>query len=152
MTETPQETTEGARIIPVPRPYYIDRAEAIRRIKAGLESRSGKTWSVTGGKGTAYGWLTIDAPPKRRIYRLHNRPGTTGKDPDDYRNGQYLPTAEPGRGYAGPIDRATLAELLGKEEVHFQGEKVPAGQDFYYEYIDRAEGRTPAKIAERNWD
>jgi hypothetical protein len=48
---------------------YIDRDAAIKRIRAALKFRSGKDWSVTGGKGTAYGWIKIDAPPRRRTWR-----------------------------------------------------------------------------------
>ncbi len=43
----------------------LTRHEAIKRIKTALQKRSGKTWSVTGGRGTAWGWLRIDASPKR---------------------------------------------------------------------------------------
>jgi hypothetical protein len=46
-----------------------DRDAAIKRIKTALQRRSGKTWSVTGGRGTAWGWITIDAPPRRRTWR-----------------------------------------------------------------------------------
>ena len=56
----------------------LSRAAVIARIKRGLESRSGKRWSVTGGTGTAYGWLHIDAPPARRTWRDRPRPGATG--------------------------------------------------------------------------
>jgi len=54
---------------PTPTTDYIDRATAIKKIKAALERRSGKTWSVTGGRGTAYGWLSINAPPARRTWQ-----------------------------------------------------------------------------------
>jgi hypothetical protein len=48
----------------------MDRDVAIRLIRTALRKRSGKDWSVTGGKGTAWGWLTIDAPPRRRTWRF----------------------------------------------------------------------------------
>ena len=38
----------------------LTRDEAIGRIKASLKARSGKAWSVRGGRGTAWGWITID--------------------------------------------------------------------------------------------
>lgn len=101
----------------------IDRNEAIKRIKAGLQTRSGKTWSVTGGTGTAYGWLHISAPPKR--------------------------IDEMGR--MTEADRAELSKLLNKN-VPMQYESVPSGNDFYAEYIDRAWGRTPSKYGTRDWD
>jgi hypothetical protein len=47
----------------------LDRDEAIKRIKAALKRRSGKAWSVTGGKGTAWGWIEIDATPKNRTWQ-----------------------------------------------------------------------------------
>lgn len=53
----------------------MDRNETIKAIKTALQKCSGKTWSVTGGRGTAWGWLTIDAPPARRTW--HRR--ETGK-------------------------------------------------------------------------
>ena len=37
----------------------IDRDEAIKAIRTALKRRTGKTWSVKGGRGTAWGWLTI---------------------------------------------------------------------------------------------
>ena len=48
----------------------VGRNETIKAIRKALRARSGKSWSVTGGRGTAWGWLTIDAPPARRIYGL----------------------------------------------------------------------------------
>jgi hypothetical protein len=45
----------------------MDRKEAVKRIKAGLKAKTGKTWSVTGGRGTAWGWLRIQAPKSRRV-------------------------------------------------------------------------------------
>lgn len=50
-----------------------DRNAVIARIKSALQRRSGKSWSVTGGRGTAWGWITIDAPPTRRTWRLAAR-------------------------------------------------------------------------------
>jgi len=43
----------------------MNRNEVIKVIKENLKKRSGKSWSVTGGRGTAYGWITIDSPPSR---------------------------------------------------------------------------------------
>jgi hypothetical protein len=97
-----------------------------------LQERSGRTWNVTGGKGTAYGWITIDAPPKRKRF-------TVGGD-----IGGYNMSLE---------DRARLAELLGlPRPVHFQGESIPASSKYYAKYIDRAEGREPSVIGEQCGD
>jgi hypothetical protein len=43
----------------------VDRDETIKAIRTALKRRSGKTWSVTGGRGTAGGWINISAPPRR---------------------------------------------------------------------------------------
>lgn len=108
-----------------------DRNAVIARIKAALKARSGKTWSVTGGRGTAYGWITIDAPPARR---------TATRD------------SETGGEYTTKADRSELAALLGLDSVHLQGVSIAASSDHYREYVDRAEGRTPRAIAQAYWD
>ena len=101
------------------------RKEIIATIKTALESRSGKRWSVTGGKGTAYGWITISSPPARRE--------------------RY--------DYMSDADRAELAALLGFDKpVHMQGEDIPSSSRHYAEYIDRAEGREPQVLGEQYWD
>lgn len=125
----------------------LDRASVIRRIAAALKARSGKAWSVTGGKGTAYGWLRIDAPPKARTWSYRLPEGA----PD--RPGNYVEVDDRAAfGHTGPALRAELARLLGVEQIHPQGYSVPASNDHYREAIDRAEGREPAKIAEQYWD
>ncbi len=101
------------------------RNASIKRIKSALKERSGKVWSVTGGKGTAWGWLRITAPPSR----------------------------QEGFGYLTPADAVELTQLLGlPRAVHMQGENVPSGQDYYAEYIDRAEGRVPTEYGKQYWD
>ena len=49
----------------------LNRSELARVMKTALTARVGNDspWSVTGGRGTAYGWLHITAPPARRIWR-----------------------------------------------------------------------------------
>ena len=51
---------------------HIDRNEAIVRIRKALKTRTGKSWSVTGDRGTAWGWISVEAPPKRRVNHLPN--------------------------------------------------------------------------------
>jgi hypothetical protein len=103
----------------------LSRAETIKRIRQALKRRSGKTWSVTGGRGTAWGWISISAPPKR----LH------------------------GYGYMTETDCVELADLLGKDRpVHMQGESIPSSGDYYREYIDRAEGRDVETFGKQYWD
>jgi hypothetical protein len=126
-----------------------DRDETIKRIRTALKRRSGKAWSVTGGRGTGWGWIDIDAPPSRRTWGCRLKAGVTTDRPEDYED---YDTGQPGRSMS-PADREELGRLLGFDRgVHFQGAKVPASNDHYREYIDRAEGRTPAKVAEAYWD
>lgn len=101
----------------------LDRDETIARIRAGLRKRTGKSWSVRGHRGTAWGWITIASPPARMD-------GYTMRD----------------------SERVELAAALGLERVHQQGESVPSSGDYYREYVDRAEGRTPTRHGKPYWD
>jgi hypothetical protein len=95
---------------------HIDVKPAVAEIRRALKARSLKPfqWSVTYGRGSDYGWITITAAPKRLV------------------NGSL--TAE---------DRMVLSGLLG-ESVHHQGAMVAASSDYRQEYIDRANGRKPS--------
>jgi len=126
----------------------MDRTETIKRIRKALKDRSGKPWSVTGGRGTAYGWITIDAPPARCTWRWED-PVNGIKSDDDWRE---VNDCAPGAGHMGPDDRKKLAGLLSLDKVHFQGVSIPAASDYWQEYIDRAEGRKPTRIGEQYWD
>ncbi len=127
-----------------------DRDDTIRRIRSALQRRSGKSWSVTGGRGTAWGWITIDAPPARRTWGNRLKPDASPAQlPEDY---EEYDTGELGR-YSSPVDRDELGKLLGLDgPAHCQGVSIAASSDYYREYIDRAEGRTPAKVAQPYWD
>ena len=126
----------------------LSRAETIKRIRQALRRRSGKTWSVTGGRGTAYGWIRIDAPPARRTGKHVARPGGEIGDYD------HVDTGEPQEyGIMTPQDCVELAELLGKDRpIHPQGESIPSGNGYYREYIDRAEGREIREYGKQYWD
>lgn len=100
----------------------MDRNEAIAKIKAALKARTKTRFSVTGGKGTAYGWIHIDAMPSRE------------------------------KAGFGDVDRQELATLLGLASVHPQGLSIPAGIDYRDEYVARAEGRTPERFGVPYWD
>lgn len=101
----------------------LDRNVAIKLIRDALKKRSGKQWSVTGGRGTSWGWIEINSPPARRV--------------------NYEMT---------PADAAELAGLLGLDRAHSQGVSIAASSDHRREYIERARGQEPTKIAERYWD
>ena len=104
---------------------YMDHKDVIRRIKTSLQKRSGKSWSVTQGSGTALLWICIRPLPKR----LQDERIT-------------------------PEDAIELAGLLGLEpsKIHPQGVSIPPQDDYYQEYIDRAEGRTPSVFGVPDWD
>jgi hypothetical protein len=103
----------------------MDRNEAMRKMKAALKARSGKSWSVTGGRGTSWGWISISAPPKRLD----------------------------AHGYMTAADAAELGKLLGFDRpVHQQGESIAASTNHYLEYVARAEGRTPEVHGVAYWD
>lgn len=99
------------------------RDGAIASIRSDLRRRSGKAWSVKGGRGSVWGWITITAPPKR----LDVYGGMTDED------------------------RNELSALLG-ENVHHQGASIPAGGDYRREYVDRAAGREPVVVGRPYWD
>ena len=70
----------------------LDRNEAIRRIRAGLKKRSGRKWSVTGGTGATWGWITI----------------TSGRKNDDLGEADQKHLAEL-MGLDGPVHRQGLS-------------------------------------------
>lgn len=120
-TQPPQAPARPARK-PV---ESIDRDEAITKIRAALKGRSAKRWSVRGGRGTSWGWITIIAPPARR--------GEHGEMTDE--------------------DCKELGALFGlNRPAHFQGISVPASSAHRQEYVARAEGRQPDVIGTPYWD
>ena len=149
------------KIIPFPLPLALNppvrvpvedltRDQAIKRIRDALKLRSGKPWSVTGGTGTAWGWIRIDAPPARRTSRQLVLPGKSGQWPEDYEK-QRTDTGETG-GSITEAEAGELAALLGVDSVHHQGVSIPSGSDYWIEYVDRAEGREPRRIGIPYWD
>jgi hypothetical protein len=123
------------------------RDDAIRRIREALKRRSGKAWSVTGGRGTAWGWIKVDAPPARQTWRWVLPDGQA----DVSANYRERDTGRQG-GHTSPDERAELARLLGFDVMYFRGASIPASSAYYAEYTDRAEGRTPATLGTRYWD
>jgi hypothetical protein len=80
------------------------RSDVTKKMRQLLKARSGKAWSVTGDRGTAWGWLNIQAPPKRRI-------GEYGRTSDE--------------------DARELADLLGLDRPD-GNVSVPSGEWFHY--------------------
>lgn|SRR3990167_9879937 len=133
----------------------MDRNEAIKRIKAALKRRSGKAWIVTGGRGTTWGWIKINAPPSRRTWghRLNpNRPDWPENYEEYFIGCDSLDGLNHGSNMP-PYERAELGRLLGFDgPAHIDGENIPAGRDYWTEFVDRAEGRTPSVIGEQHLD
>ena len=127
----------------------MNRNETIKAIKAALQKRSGKAWSVTGGRGTAWGWITIEAPPRRCTWSHRLKAGAVTDRPEDY---EEYDTGETGR-MMSPADRAELGQLMGfGKPCHSQGVSIAASDDYYEEHLARARGEQPAKIAQPYWD
>lgn len=101
----------------------MGRDEVIKRIRTALKKRSGKSWSVTGGSGTAWGWIHISSPPKRRV-------------------GSFM----------SEEDQAELASLLDLNSTRPQYVSVPASSNYRMEFVARAEGRTPETYGTQYWD
>lgn len=119
-------------------PYDTSVDATIARIRVALRRRSGKAWSVKRDRGTAYGWITINAPPARCTWNWE------GTGPQDPRYDVGCPSL---------ADRQELARLLGLPgAVHSQGVSIPAASDYRQEFIDRAEGRTPTTYGQPYWD
>lgn len=147
--------------------HGMDTAAVAKRIKAALRARSGKDWSVTKGKGTAGGWIKIDAPKARLSCDMWHVWPLGGPDACRDCDLSHNDASQWGRprvceahvctdgcwqNCISPADREELAALLGKDQVHPQGESIPSGSDYYVEYIDRAEGRTPRRYGVQYWD
>ena len=102
---------------------FASRDNTIAAIRSGLKNLTGQTWSVTGGKGTAWGWITVASPPKRK-------------------NG-YSMTTE---------DTATLAHIFG-ENVSHQGVSIPDSPAYREHYTALATGlASPTVKPSPYWD
>lgn len=107
--------------------YTDDRLRDVvgvcKAMKAALKARTGKVWSVTRGRGTACGWITITAPDARLDC------GSMTKQ-----------------------DQAELSAALGLELAHHQGVSIPASYDHRAEYLDRCNGKAPSVFGQQYWD
>lgn len=99
-----------------------DRDDTILILRRELRARTGRAWSVTGGRGSAWGWITVTAPPARRV------------------DGYHLSAA----------DQAELSRVFG-EPVGHQGVQIPASTDHRIEYVDRVRGMA-TRPAAPYWD
>lgn len=115
----------------------IEFNDVIKRIRKGLQERTGRAWSVTRGRGTSYCWINITAPNARLVC---SRTSVCGPDCSHY------------RGYLSADDMSMLALALGLERMHNQGESIPASNGHHVEFVDRAEGRKPRVVGVQYWD
>jgi hypothetical protein len=106
----------------------MDRDEAIKRIKSALKRRSGKSWSVTGGRGTAWGWISISAPPKRCTWRTTQTRSPEPPTPDAYYEGALGITPQY-RVQPGAEDRIT-----SPANDPWAREAVEQGRDVFYNW------------------
>lgn len=139
----------------------FDRDDAIQLIREALKKRSGKAWSVTGGRGTAWGWINVTAPPKRRVGQKSNpeyvaltfeeqiRADRTGEGPQSFLDD---PDAEH-RYYMSREECAELAELFGlTRPVHCQGLSIAASSDYRRFYVAAARGQETTNHPQPYWD
>lgn len=98
------------------------RDEAVAEIKALLKARTGRSWSVRGGRGTAWGWIFVTDLPRNRV---------VGAMTDDARR--------------------VLAEAFGLDDVHYQGISIPDSSAHRREYVSRLKGE-PFTVAAAYWD
>jgi hypothetical protein len=116
----------------------IDRDEAIKRIRQALKQKTGKSWSVTGGRGTSWGWITVQAPPRRRV-SVRSIPGKENEDLYYDRVEEYK--AEGENHYTSRAECKELARAFGVDNVHNQG--LGIGPDRREAYVAAVEGVEP---------
>lgn len=112
---------------------YIPRDEAVKRIKAALLRKTGKQWLVHGGRGTAWGWITVEAPKARRV-ALEMNPAylssyeTPGMDRDI-----EVIRGDGNNYYTGKADCKILAKAFGlSRPVHHQGLHISPDECEFY--------------------
>lgn len=102
-----------------------DVRATIKYIRQQLRARSGKDWSVTNQRGTAWGWIHIAAPPRRL--------------------GEF--------GQMKPEDSEELGRLLDLNPRQLnQWASIPSSGDYRREFIARARGDKPAIYGQQYWD
>lgn len=112
-------------------PHHPDRDDTIKRIRDGLKRRSGHVWSVKGGRGTAWGWISVTTPPAQQL--KHGRHGMSRGETIALR--RLL-------GYAD--DDATI--------VGSGGWSIPGSSAYYRDAIKRAETGASDENPKPYWD
>lgn len=119
---------------------YLTRDEIIKRIKAALKAKTGRTWSVTGGRGTSWGWITVEAQPKDRVCHDEN-PAYDWRDPKPGISCSIdrKPNAGEIGYYTSEEDRKVLAQAFGLDRpVHHQGLSIsPDDRGWHLEQVEK---------------
>lgn len=116
----------------------LDRDLAIKLIRFNLKARSGKSWSVKGSRGSAWGWITITAPPARRV-----KNELTAADAQELGDLLGLP------------DHSVYTDLeyIGQSNAaHRQGVSIAADREWYLHYIDASAGAPSEHGTPQYWD
>lgn len=115
---------------------FIERPEAVKRIKAALKRKTGKTWSVHGARGTAWGWITVEAPKSRRVSHRENPAYVSHwETPDEPYCFEYVREKGDGENYyTSMVDCEILARIFGKDNplVCHQGLSISPDSREYY--------------------
>jgi hypothetical protein len=116
---------------------YLGRSEVVKRIKAALKRKTGKSWSVHGGRGTGWGWIRVEAPASRRVSCEDN---PECKDPFnapfEERVIEYRRDGE--NHFTSRADCTELARAFGLDRpCHWQGLQI--SPDDWERYVEMAE-------------
>lgn len=117
---------------------YTERRDAVRRIKTALREITGLAWSVHGGRGTAWGWITVEAPKSRRV-SIRDNPAYEDEweTPDEPRHFEYRRTDGHPNCYTSESDCETLAIAFGRDRVGWQGVSIsPDRREIYVRAIE----------------
>jgi hypothetical protein len=130
----------------------MSRSEVTKKIKQDLKRRTGLTFSVTGDRGTAWGWLKIEAPKSRRVNHETNPAFDQNKLSQEQDELPWI-EVEPKDGetawYTSQADRELLAEALGIGMNFSSCQGVSISPDNWDFYLDRAEnGPPPPEVIE----
>lgn len=117
----------------------MDRDVAIKRIRKALKKKTGKSWSVTGGRGTGWGWIDVQAPPRRRINHAPNPAYINDHEtPDMPRHIVVQPPPNTKGWYTSDTERKQLTRAFGLTHiVHYQGLMIsPDKREFYVSRVE----------------
>lgn len=124
----------------------MSRSEVTKKIKQDLKQRTNRTWSVSGHRGTGWGWLTIEAPKARRVDHKTNPKFDQTKLSYEQTELPWI-ECEPEEGqegyYTSQEDREILAEALGIGMNLSSHQGVSISPDSWDFYMDRAENGPP---------